>query len=492
MKLYLLLLLPFALLYSDTINIKKASLRGSYENVKISDTEDMGLAGLEFLFEANDNFYYGLGAYGAVDGNRGGFFVGGFTGGFKYNLFDNVYLDTGVFVGGGGGGNDAGQGGGLMLRSYAGGFYDFNDYTLGVNYSYIKFPNGTIDSSQVSLVGAMKFDTVFVDGPVSKDILRRYHVTSNEDYVVATYQTYFPKEGTLTRGKTPLTNDINLLGIEYGANVSKNVIAYFESAGAMSGAPGYMEVLGGMGYTQSLTKSSNVQAKLSVGAAGGGHVDTEGGGITKASVNLNYNPTKTVNTGIGAGYIHAFNGGFDAPFAKISLGINTNFLSVGGSKKELDYNSVSSQKLNIRICNQTYLYSDTLTLNPNNTDNVDQIGLKLDWFVTNNLYLTGQGLAAYSGGAGGYAVGMFGTGYIQPLFYDFYAVAEVAFGGAGGGGIDVGGGNIVQPMGGLLYQISKKVAFEALYGKVVSINGNLDADVLEFGLVYKFSKLILN
>ncbi|MDD3060932.1 MAG: hypothetical protein PHW94_08355, partial [Sulfurimonas sp.] len=257
------------------------------------------------------------------------------------------------------------------------------------------------------------------------------------------------------------------------------------------GATGYMEVLGGVGYKQNIIESTNLIAKLSLGGAGGGEVDTGGGTVTKASLNLNYSPTKKITTGIGAGYYHAFDGNFDVAFAKVNLGINANFLSLGSGGKSVDWNAIESQKIHIRLVNQSYLYSDTLSTNPNNKDAVQNLGIKLDWFATENFYISGQALGAYEGGAGGYAVGMFGLGYIQALAYDFSLVGELGIGAAGGGSINSGDGSIVQPMVGLMYDINDKIALEAMYGRVIALDGKLDTDVIDLSIVYKFNKLVM-
>ncbi len=491
MKLLLAFSLPFSLLIGDTINVEKASVRVSFENIKLSDTEDMGLMGVNYLLEPNDNFYYGLGAYGAVSGERGGFFVGGFSAGLKYEIYKSVYLDGGLFVGGGGGAS-AGQGGGLMLKAYAGALYTFENHSLGLNYSKITFPNGEINGNQIALVADMKFDAIFVDSTVNADDFKKYNFSNKKDYVVATYQNYFPKSDALTREGMPLTQTMKLIGVEYGANVSENFIAYFESAGAMGGqSTGYMEVLGGMGYTTYVTSNSKVQTKISLGAAGGGEVDTGGGSIGKASLNFDLNPVKNLNIGLGIGYFHAIEGGFDATFTKINLGVNTDFLSISDSKSNVLFDSISTQKFNIRFSNQTYLYSDSLSANAQNASDVQLLGMKIDWFMTEGAYVSGQAFGAYKGGAGGYAAGLFGVGYIQPIAYNFSAVAEVAFGAGGGGSVQSGGGNVFEPMLGAMYDMTKNMSIEIMCGKVIAINGELNANAIDFSFAYKFNKLII-
>ena len=94
--------------------------------------------------------YGGITLYGAASGQRGGFFTGGYTLGVESQLTENLIFDTGGYVGAGGGGAAA-QGGGLHIRPHIGLKYDFNWSVLGLNYSYVDFPNGDISSDAIAL-----------------------------------------------------------------------------------------------------------------------------------------------------------------------------------------------------------------------------------------------------------------------------------------------------------------------------------------------------
>ena len=65
-------------------------------------------------------------------------------------LTEKLILDAGGYVGAGGGGAAA-QGGGLHIRPHVGIKYDFSWSTLGLNYTYVDFPNGNISSDAVAL-----------------------------------------------------------------------------------------------------------------------------------------------------------------------------------------------------------------------------------------------------------------------------------------------------------------------------------------------------
>lgn len=489
MKIVIYILLLSSLLFAkDGLHIKNVSLQTSYENVTLAHGESMGLIGLNYLLHPKKYFYYGLGTYGAVTGNRGGFFTGGVTTGIKYEIAKDLYINSGLFLGGGGGAS-AGQGGGLMLKAYSGFLTNFKKFGLGVNYSFIKFPNGNINSKQLEFIADMKFTTTLSDNKLDLDTLHQYSFSSNQDYLVSTYQIYFPRSGTKTRAGFLREKSVGLVGLEYGIHISPNIVTYFESAGALQGANGYMEMLGGVAYVTKVTKKIELFTKASLGIGGGGEVNTGGGGISKASLVLSYSPIKQINTRIGGGYFHSLNGGFNAPFAEVNFGFNTNFLSAGAKKNEVDYDSIYSQKFAIRFVNQTYLYSDTLTTNLSHKNNVQLSGVNLDWFLTDKLYISGQALAAYVGQAGGYTVGMFGLGYAQPLGAGFKAVSEINIGAGAGGSINTGGGAIAQPMLGLSYKLTKNLAFSVMAGKIIALNGNLDANVIDMAFIYKFNKL---
>ena len=77
-------------------------------------------------------------------------------------LTENLIFDTGGYVGAGGGGAAA-QGGGLHIRPHIGLKYDFNWSVLGLNYSYVDFPNGDISSDAIALSFDFPFSSPIFD-----------------------------------------------------------------------------------------------------------------------------------------------------------------------------------------------------------------------------------------------------------------------------------------------------------------------------------------
>ena len=104
------------------------------------------------------------------------------------------------------------------------------------------------------------------------------------------------------------------------------------------------------------------------------------------------------------------------------------------------------------------------------------------------LDLSGQGIAAYGGQAGGYMTGLVGGGLHltvsdTPVFVDF----ELLGGAAGGGGLDVGGGLVWQGNAGVGYRFSEPYSLIASYGRMQAPGGNFKAHVIGVSLAYRFA-----
>jgi len=495
-KLKALLLYLFVISNSvaDDLIIREGFYRLSYDSLSLPNDEKLGLFGTGYLLNFDDS-YLGLGVYSAVDGERGGFFTGGAELGHQFDLGSGFTIDSGLFVGGGGGGS-APQGGGLMLRSHLGLGIDAGFSNLGLGISKVKFPNGAIDSDQLNLQLDIPFGLVYKDSNSNKsdnnDILTLGHISGNhigwkDHYMSAIYQHYKIDQGVKDTSGQLVVNDMDLIGFEYGTKLGKNYYSYLETSGAGStGTDGFAEVLGGVGYTGALTHNSGFNIKTGLGAAGGGGVDTGGGLIHKQSVGLYVRPFDRVAISAEVGRVGAFNGSFKANTSKISLQYPFKLLSSGGYvRKESNYDYTNDGLWGIRAINQTYLGSNTLRKNGSG-DSVQLLGIKLDRYLDDDIYLTGQALSAYQGEAGGYAVGLIGIGHEYKVDDNLNLFAELNAGVAGGGGINTGGGAIVQPMLGLNYKLSPNFSLQTSIGKLKAVEGGGNTNVVEFGLRYQF------
>jgi len=196
---------------------KPALLRMSYEVLDIGPSETMGLMACITSSMSIPTGTSGASGFGAVAGERGGFFTGGFTVGSGKRFASKWLLDAGLFVGGGGGGS-APQGGGMMLRPHLGISRDVGSVMLGAGVSYVKFPNGGIDSTQLNLSLGIPFDVHY--GRAS-DVGKTVHsndlfgCSCSKAEWLATAGEYHPTDKAQTTAGAAMTSPLKRVGFEY-------------------------------------------------------------------------------------------------------------------------------------------------------------------------------------------------------------------------------------------------------------------------------------
>ncbi len=479
-------------IYANSLYLQKGHFDITYDQLTLPKNEKLGLLGTSYLYDFKYNFYFGLGVYSAVYGNRGGFFTGGIEIGKKYSLYKNLYFDSGVFIGGGGGGS-APQGGGLMMRPHIGLLYNMKKYSVGISLNKIKFPNGNIDSNQVSLKIVFPFDLIHkqnFDSPVTmQDIKKLINSTGKEigwknHYFSMSLQKYFVGHSKTTFGKK-IKSNITLAGIEYGTKMKNNFFNFIECSGAAGGnSDGYAEIAAGLGYLKHINTHSGLYFKASVGASGGGRVDTGGGIILKENIGLYHKLLKNITVSTEFGHIDAINGNFHAFSVKTNINYSIKFLSFGQKLRSIEgYTRFKDKEWDIKFSNQTYFKKNK------ENHKINLIGFKLSRYVDKNIFISGEALGAYLGGSGGYAVGLMGVGkrVIINKYINLYA--ELLAGESGGGGVKVGGGFVYQPSIAIEYNIKNNIGIQMSFGLVKSINGKLNTNSLDIGILYKFKTI---
>ncbi|MFK5881897.1 MAG: hypothetical protein QM482_06750 [Sulfurospirillum sp.] len=481
-------------LLSSDLFIQKGHYSITYDSLILPGNEKLGLLGTGYLYDF-DHAYLGLGVYSAVSGQRGGFFTGGLEAGYKYTLGRNFSLDAGVFAGGGGGGS-APQGGGLMLRPHIALLYTISGYKVGLGFSKVKFPNGNIDSNQVFLQLSIPFEAVHkknTNSPMILDDISDFMKSTHTDmgwsdsYFAVTLQRYMIPGGVKNTSGNSMKKDMSLVGFEYGYELDKNLFLFGEAAGAAGGGTdGYAEVSGGIGYKKAFTRHFGVYAKASLGAAGGGKVDTGGGVIHKEALGLYAKLNNKFSLGFEVGHIGAFDGNFKATLLKFDFNYRLKSLSIGKNLQPLrSYQSFGDYEWNFEISNQYYLGDKSIRKN-SDASALSLIGFKIDKYLDKNFYISGQALGAYSGHSGGYAVGLVGLGRRIPVGEKINLFAQMSIGVAGGGSVATGNGMIYQPMIGAEYKINNSFGVQTSFGKVKAIDGNLDTMAVDVGFSYKF------
>jgi len=340
----------YILLNADVIN---NTFRVSYQNLDFG--EKLGLVETSYLFELPNNYYTGIGIYSAVNGKRGGFFTGGIESGYKF-YFNKIIWDNGMFFGGGGGGS-APQGSGFMVKFHSGLLYKIKNIDYGININRIFFPDGGIKSTQLGFQMDYNFKDIYFFNTLKKS---GYYSIANinfEPFIL----NYFPINSLTTTSTKQ--KSFSVIGAKVIDN-KENYFKFFEAAGALRGdSDGFAEFLFGIG------KKYYVNWYAELGFAGGGRVNTQGGGVYKLGINSNF---KYIN--IEGGYFAGFENKFKSYYVGLSLKKKFNFLTYGKDKyiKSIDY-----QKFSLNIYNESYFPSNTIRKN-NDSTRLDNLNIDLN------------------------------------------------------------------------------------------------------------------
>lgn len=474
---------------APALRSKPALMRMSYEVLDLSPSETMGLAGVHYLVNVHPDWYVGASGFGAVHGERGGFFTGGFTLGTGRRFASRWMVDGGFFVGGGGGGS-APQGSGLMLRPHLSVSRDIGGVMLGAGISHVRFPDGDIDSTQAHLTLGISFDIHYAR---ASDAGKTVHARDlaglrlKRSEWSATVGEYRPSDKSRTTAGDSMDATLRRVGFEYRRLLDGGRYFFVETAGAMGGeSDGFAELLAGVGYRFPLANRLVLTGSVAVGGAGGGLVDTGGGAVGKLRVGLDYELAPALKLSLEGGWIES-GGSFGGTL--YNLGIGYRLGDVGSGRHGEDARTTSVHLAKWRLAGVVHSNLDAARKDGNGRD-LSLVGLKLEKFLSPSVYLTGQAHGAFAGGAGGYAAGLIGAGWEMPLRADgrLSFNAELSVGAAGGGSVDVGAGAVLQPQVGLGWRLDRQFAARLEAGRIVAPDGKLDSTLVGVGLLYEFSR----
>lgn len=466
-------------------------LAGGYESLSLPAGESMGLASIALRHAFTPNFSAGVASYAAVRGERGGFITLGLTGEGRWPLGAAWSAEAGGFVGAGGGrGGYALSGGGLMLRAHAGLAYDTTALGLpgrwSVGASHVRFPDGAIRSNQAYVAYTLPFNALARPGwstePLSLNAAQLDGLAPRAHELAVVARALRVTDGTRADAGAAQA-DFTLLGAEWRTWLGPHTYVRFETEGAMGGgATGYMQILAGGGVRLPLARGLAAHATVAVGAGGGGGVDTGGGFLLDAGLGLQLDLGNRWFAELAAQHLRAPSGELRANSAAVKLGYR-----FGPATADTAEPVFEPHALRLRAVNQSYFQAADNWRSHHADQSVQNLGVAIDAFLSPNLYLTGQGLAAWRGDAGAYMTGQVGAGLRQPLFGPVFAEAELLFGAAGGGGLAMGSGAVVQANAGVVWQASDALSLHLSAGELRAINGDFRAHVVGLALGYRFT-----
>ena len=454
--------------------------------------QPLGTVTLEGLINFTPNWYGGIGMDNGVTGDHSGYFALNFEGGYQHPIYGPVWMDLGSKVGAGGG-HQTPVGAGLYYQPYAGLSYHFQYFNLGVDYSYVNFPSGSIHSSQAELVLTVPFNFDYANADMTGNIFDTSgtNLMMSRDYFGVVGQGYFPASNVTNTSGAIDNGNIQLVGVEMGHYFTAHAFGFIQGTGAVHGhSNGYAAVIVGPGYEIPVLHSVNLVGKLGLGAGGGAGINTGGGFIVEPTLGLDFLMTPSFSAELDGGYLDAPGGTFDAAIMSLMLKYRFDNAYLADTGSSSVPGQLTYQGWRVRILNETYFNPERT--NTSNNNPIQLANVNIDYNLNHYFYLTGQSAFAYSGyDVGGYFSGMIGAGVQLPLYHDspLSVFAEALGGAAGGAGLDIGDGAMAEPLIGLNYQVTSSWGLQASVGRLISLQGSFGSTVLNAGVTYRFSTL---
>lgn len=467
---------------SGGIVMRPAEARLSLERLKLPGRQHLGLAGTSYLVDVGGGLAFGPAIFGAVSGDHGGLFTFGAELAYRQKLFGPLKAEAGYYVGGGGGGSLP-VGNGLITRPHLDLLVDLGPFNVGVSWSRVRFVGSPLDSSQWGLV--LSSNTTFTYIPRDRlgvPVAAIGRPGAGFDRIQGVMGIYKPHGENNRIGGGSLPDSIGYVGLR--AERAFNGGAYWgmeANAGVQGGVTGYAEYLGTVGVETGLgDQTFTVGSRVALGMGGGGGVSTGGGLLTKATVYGALRLTRDLAATVELGAVNAPQGRFKAVQASASLMWIFD-----------DAGNVFSPSRTTRTEFSTGVERVDAARQDGSTRKLSAVVLKVSRFLDNNLYLTGQAHSAFDGKAGGYAAGLLGVGWQQPLGSPgtgptWYVGLEALAGAGGGGGVDVRGGALLQPAAYVGFDLTPSSSLRISTGQLRAQRGDLKSNVVDVSLVYSF------
>ena len=478
---------------------QKAFGKIDFLSIELPNNEpNMGFTGIHYNLMLNDWSYAGVGLYGAVAGNTGGFFTLGVNAGIKKYLGDNFYVDTGFHFGGGGG-KGAPDGGGAFILPHFNLGYDFESFSINSGWSYVDFfDEGNIKGHQLNVSLEIPLDYTYSDYDVSENLID-FDNLKNSDWNINSKRTslMFHQNNLKIKGDTRETNGnkyngetIRLAGFELANYFSKNWFAFLKVDGAFDGIKaGYMDVFLGGGYLYSFNKkNTNILAKFGLGAGGGGGIETEGGFLIYPDISIEQKIFKDIYLALNTGFVMSPNS--NVYTQSYGFGLKY-YIERNGIINDESFTNGKFKGFEVIVKQDVYFDAKRDT---NIEEDMHQISLQINLDLNKNIYVTGQTSFANFGDAGAYAEGIVGFGAKTNSFCrnKITVFGQVLGGAAGGGGISTGEGLIVKPSAGFSYKLNNTLSFRTSGGYVKAKGGQLSSTFINFGIKYHLSFLKMN
>jgi hypothetical protein len=329
----------------------------------------------------------------------------------------------------------------------------------------------------------------WLSSPKKESGIRLDPVQANErEFSLVGRHYQFPSSAKRSDGQAQ-NSSMQLLGVEWLSYLDDHWFLKAEAEGAMGGNNnGFMQILLGGGLRLPITRYTNLKLHAAAGPAGGGGADVGGGLLLDAGLGLQQKISRNLALELSAGAVKAPSHSFEAMSLAMKLNYQFGLPNVGADPVSwYGLGEFDTTPLRVRLSNQTYFKADERWRNGNVNQEVSNLGVQVDYFLSDNWFLTGQGLAAYAGDAGAYMAGELGLGGVWNATPNWFIEGEALFGAAGGGGLAVGSGMVAQANASVGYRINKALSVMATAGHIADLQGDFKAHLAGVSLAYQFS-----
>ena len=305
----------------------------------------------------------------------------------------------------------------------------------------------------------------------------------------------------------PLTNEANMgtLGTHFDWYPSSSFPSLYTGLGFLNAAQGEEGGFFAFGYTLGVDSEiyNHIHTDLGiyVGGGSGSYINFPNGGmIVRSHAALSYE-IDNIELVLGVAHTNFPNTRANQknatdvhPYIGVNIATDIWSKTLDKNSSTHNYKDFDGMFENIRIT-PAMLYYDVdnkKVKKPRYTggaayqENFPALGIQLDKFLNENIFVSFEAYGALSSAAG-YAAIQAGLGYEYKLLDSLSWESKMVVGSAGDSRIDTGGGLIVQPMTGFRVALTPSVSFKTLVGRTYAPTGLFSATTYEAGLSFATS-----
>ncbi len=308
-----------------TLTMQKYIIPSGVKNTaKIPAKSNMSLIGFEYGKNFNKNIFGFIDTAGAASGDAGGYaeILGGI--GYKKSFTSHFGGYAKISAGAAGGGKVA-TGGGLIHKESIGLYIALNKkVALNLGVGHIAAANG--DFKATTLNFGFNYGLKSLTTGENLQPLIDYQSFGDYEVDIKFSNQIYLSSNSIRKNKAD-NSSLKLIGFKVDRFLDKNYFISGQALGAYSGnSGGYAVGLVGFGKRVPLREHIKLIAQMSLGAAGGGNVDSGSGLIYQPMIGLEYEINNSFALSTSFGKVKAIGGNLDTTV--LDFGFSYKFKSI--------------------------------------------------------------------------------------------------------------------------------------------------------------------